>query len=211
MELGKDNREDWFLKLNPLGKVPTIVRGDDVVYESLVVNEYLAEVFPSGGESSASPLMPGSPAAKAKARIIAARSNDLVTAFFTYLSNKDEEQEAAKREKFEKELRALNDWAAAGAGDGEDCGWLCGDVGEGRMTLADVAYFPFLERIDSTLKPFKGWSLSDIELPALVAWMEKCRAKDSVAGTVKDPAEWVELYKNFLGANYFERAGVAQK
>ena len=23
------------------------------------------------------------------------------------------------------------------------------------MTLADVAYFPFLERIDSTLKPFK--------------------------------------------------------
>ena len=30
-ELGKDNREDWFLKLNPLGKVPTIVRGDDVV------------------------------------------------------------------------------------------------------------------------------------------------------------------------------------
>lgn len=30
-ELGKDNREDWFLKLNPLGKVPTVVRGDDVV------------------------------------------------------------------------------------------------------------------------------------------------------------------------------------
>lgn len=30
-EVGKDNREDWFLKLNPLGKVPTIVCGDDVV------------------------------------------------------------------------------------------------------------------------------------------------------------------------------------
>lgn len=30
-ELGKDNRQDWFLKLNPLGKVPTIVCGDDVV------------------------------------------------------------------------------------------------------------------------------------------------------------------------------------
>lgn len=33
----------------------------------------------------------------------------------------------------------------------------------------------------------------------------------SVAGTVKDPAVWEELYKMFLGANYFERAGVAVK
>lgn len=30
-ELGKDNKEAWFLKLNPLGKVPTVVCGDDVV------------------------------------------------------------------------------------------------------------------------------------------------------------------------------------
>lgn len=41
--------------------------------------------------------------------------------------------------------------------------------------------------------------------------MDKCRERDSVAGTVKDPAMWAELYKMFLGANYFERAGVAKK
>ncbi|CAM9470422.1 unnamed protein product [Scytosiphon promiscuus] len=207
MELGKDNREDWFLKLNPLGKVPTVVCGDDVIYESLVVNEYLSEAFPPGGEHNASPLLPESLSARAKARIIASRSNDLVTAYFTYLSNNDEAQEAEKREKFEKELKALNDFAAAGAGEGEACGWLCGET----MTLADAAYFPFLERIDATLSPFKGWSLSEIEVPALVAWMDKCRARDSVAGTLKDPAMWAELYKKFLGVNYFERAGVAKK
>lgn len=60
------------------------------VYESLVVNEYLSEAFPPGGEHNASPLLPKSLAARAKARIIASRSNDLVTAYFTYLSNKDE-------------------------------------------------------------------------------------------------------------------------
>lgn len=73
-----------------------------------------------------------------------------------------QEQETEKREKFEKELRALDDWAAAAAQGGETCGWLCGEAGEGRMTLADVAYFPFLERIDATLKPFKvgHWKIS---------------------------------------------------
>ncbi|CAM9822839.1 unnamed protein product [Pylaiella littoralis] len=211
MELGKDNKEDWFLKLNPLGKVPTIVCGDDVVYESLVVNEYLCEAFPPGGEYDASPLLPKSLAGRAKARIIASRSGDLVTSYFTYLSNKDEDQEHEKRQKFEKELKAVDAWAAAASGEGEACGWLCGEAGEGCMTLADIAYFPFLERIDATLEPFKGWSLNDIEVPALVAWIGKCREKDSVAGTVKDPAVWAELYKMFLGANYFERAGVAKK
>eukprot|EP00904_Undaria_pinnatifida_P013553 jgi/Undpi1/9328/HiC_scaffold_26.g11786.m1 len=210
-ELGKDNREEWFLKLNPLGKVPTVVCGDDVIYESLVVNEYLADAFPPGGELGASRLLPESPAGRAMARMIAQRSNDLVTAYFTYLSNDDEEQEEGKREKFVKELRALDGWAKAAAEDGEACGWLCGEEGKGCMTLADISYFPFLERIDATIKPFKGWALSEIEVPALVAWMDKCRAKESVAFTLKDPAIWAELYKKFLGANYFVRAGVAKK
>jgi len=56
----------------------------------LVVNEYLSEKFPEGGEYEVSPLMPKLPAARARVRIVASRSNDLTTAYFTYLSNKDE-------------------------------------------------------------------------------------------------------------------------
>lgn len=33
----------------------------------------------------------------------------------------------------------------------------------------------------------------------------------SVAGTVTDPAVWEELYKKFLGMNYFVKAGVVQE
>lgn len=55
-----------------------------------MVNEYLSEVFPEGGEQDASPLLPKSPAGRAMARIITSRSNDLVTAYFTYLTNKNE-------------------------------------------------------------------------------------------------------------------------
>ena len=49
------------------------------------MNEYLSEVFPD-----ASPLLPKSPAGRAKARIITSRSNDLTTAYFTYLTNKND-------------------------------------------------------------------------------------------------------------------------
>eukprot|EP00904_Undaria_pinnatifida_P013556 jgi/Undpi1/9330/HiC_scaffold_26.g11788.m1 len=200
--LGKDNREEWFLKLNPLGKVPTVVCGDDVIYESLVINEYLADAFPPGGGHGASPLLPESPAGRAKARMIAQRSNDLVKAFFTYLSNSDQEHEEVKYDKFLNELRALDGWAKASAGEGEECGWLCGEDGKGCMTLADISYFPFLERIDATIKTFKGWDLNEIEMPGLVAWMKKCRAKESVSFTENDPALWVEHYREFRGANF---------
>lgn len=57
---------------------------------------------------------------------------------------------------------------------------------------------------------YQGWSLQEMGVPALIAWMDKCKAKESVAGTVKDPESWVEVYKKFLSADYFERAGVAK-
>ncbi|MBO1347234.1 MAG: glutathione S-transferase family protein [Hormoscilla sp. GUM202] len=47
IELGKDNKTDWFHQLNPNGTVPVIQHGETVVYESLVINEYLQEVFGS--------------------------------------------------------------------------------------------------------------------------------------------------------------------
>ncbi|CAM9946832.1 unnamed protein product [Discosporangium mesarthrocarpum] len=208
MELGKDNKEEWYLNINPLGKVPAVVCGEDVVYESLVINEYLSDCFPGGdGDPAASRLLPENPGGRAMARIVAQRSNDLVRAFFTYLSNKSQKQEATLRESFEKEIRMLDEYAAKSEKEGGK-GWLCGKAGGGCMTLADIAYLPFMERIDATLKPFKGWSLDELDTPALQAWMVQCMSQESVAGTLKDPSEWAELYKKFLGVEYFVRAGV---
>ncbi|CAM9437007.1 unnamed protein product [Choristocarpus tenellus] len=157
MELGKDNREEWYLNINPLGKVPAVVCGEDVVYESLVINEYLADKFSTGaGPEGVTPLLPGTPGGRAMARIVAQRSNDLVKAYFTYLSNKDQEKETPLRESLEKELRVLDQYAAKSVEEGGK-GWLCGKAGLGCMTLADMAYFPFMERISATLKPYKVW------------------------------------------------------
>ena len=53
-----------YLKMNPYGKVPVLTDDGTVLYESLIINEYLDEKYPSP------PLMPTDPAKKAKARIL---------------------------------------------------------------------------------------------------------------------------------------------
>ena len=42
----KENLEEWYLKLNPLGVVPTLVHDGRPVIESSIICEYLEDTFP---------------------------------------------------------------------------------------------------------------------------------------------------------------------
>lgn len=42
----KENLQDWYLKLNPAGVVPTLVDGDNVINESSLICEYIEEAYP---------------------------------------------------------------------------------------------------------------------------------------------------------------------
>jgi glutathione S-transferase len=59
-----EQKKAEFLKLNPYGKVPVLIDGATVLYESLVINEYLDEKYPEP------PLMPKDHAKRAKIRIL---------------------------------------------------------------------------------------------------------------------------------------------
>ncbi len=108
IELGKDNKTDWFRAMNPNGTVPTIKHGETVVYESLVVNEYLCEVF-GGAEVT---LMPSEPAERARARILISRCDSkFVKLSYSYISHKRIENAASDdqlRTQLEDELRFLD-------------------------------------------------------------------------------------------------------
>lgn len=59
-----EQKKSEFLRLNPYGKVPVLVDGDRVLFESCIINEYLDEVYPDP------PLMPKDPYLRARGRII---------------------------------------------------------------------------------------------------------------------------------------------
>jgi glutathione S-transferase len=61
LDWGKqENRSPEYLKINPAGKVPTLVDGDAILSESLGINLYLADKYGAGG------LWPDDDAARAR-------------------------------------------------------------------------------------------------------------------------------------------------
>src|SRR5579883_3415353 len=55
-------KPDWFLAISPMGKVPELRIDDRPVFESLVINELVEELYPSPA------LMPSDPLTRAEAR-----------------------------------------------------------------------------------------------------------------------------------------------
>ena len=59
-----ETKTEAYLKLNPFGRVPVLVDGATVLFESTVINEYLEERFPNPS------LLPKEPVKRAKARMM---------------------------------------------------------------------------------------------------------------------------------------------
>jgi glutathione S-transferase len=70
-----DQKQPSYLKLNPMGLVPTLVHDGKVLYESNVINEYLDAVFPNP------PLVPKDAFGQARMRMWFAFENDFAKPF----------------------------------------------------------------------------------------------------------------------------------
>ncbi len=204
VELGKDNKTDWFLALNPNGTVPVIKHGDTVVYESLIVNEYLCEVF--GGDEVN--LMPKDPAGRSRARILMNRCDSkFVNLSYSYLSHKrtTEEDSIVKdkqlRIQLENELRFLDNAISSTGGP-----YFIGKT----VSLVEIAYMPFFERMSVALAYWKDFDIKSLSLRHLNTWLEVISNQETYQKTRMSPERIVELYSRFLNMDYFKRVGVAQ-
>jgi glutathione S-transferase len=167
------DKPDWFLELSPHGKVPVLKVGDEVLFESNAIAEYLDEEVPPR-------LHPEDPLARAKNRAW----TDYVPTFAVAMSSihyskSKEEMEQAVADAPEK----LAKIEGALEGRGNDGPYFNGPD----LALVDAAYAPFLQRhlfVDRVLKN----NLIE-NYPLTKAWAETLLADERVTGAVPDNFE----------------------
>ncbi len=165
-EVDLQNRPEELYEVNPYGKVPVIVDGETVVYESAVINEYLDETYPEP------PLMPETPAGRARARIWADFCNTRVAvAAGRIYRNRDPERGHTD---LGAHLETLT-----GELDGRE--YLCGT-----FSLADIAFMPWLARLAWLEEAFAFQMPAGCEL--LRGWVDRLLARPSYQATRLDTA-----------------------
>jgi glutathione S-transferase len=153
-----------FLKLNPYGKVPVIIDGDTVLYESCIINEYLEEKYPTP------PLMPQDPAKKAEARILTdyglAHLEGPYQKLRMEMMKDEKEQNKEVIAGAQTELRRLLQRLEDEIGDQS---YLVGD-----FSLVDAALIPRFIRLE-------GFDvLPDKSLPQLASYVERMKQRSAI-------------------------------
>jgi glutathione S-transferase len=167
------DKPDWFLEISPHGKVPVLKVGDEILFESNAIAEYLDEVVEPR-------LHPEDPLARAKNRAW----TDYVPTFAgamssIHYSKTREEMEAAVADAPEK----LAKIEGALEGRGNDGPYFNGPD----LALVDAAYAPFLQRHLFVDKVLKNRIIDDY--PLTKAWAETLLADERVTKAVPDNFE----------------------
>lgn len=146
------------MRQNPYSKVPVLVDGDGVIYESAIIDEYLEEKFPQVR------LMPADLLLRAKARIwVDYMSTRLHAAASDITHNRNPDK---AKEQLKKHLATLDKEMAGRK-------FIVGDY-----SLADVSYIPFYTRRE------RYGVVIDDTYPNLKRWGEELIARPQVAPTL---------------------------
>ncbi|KAH7300092.1 hypothetical protein KP509_24G044800 [Ceratopteris richardii] len=150
------NKPEWFLKINPEGKVPVMKYEGKWIPESDVITEILEEKFP--GPSFKTP--------PEKASV----GSELLPSFVKFLRSKDRSD--GTEEALLAELKSLNDHL-------KDNGpYVAGD----KITAADFSLAPKLLHVKVALAHFKNWSIPS-DMTYVINYAEILHGRESFAKT----------------------------
>ncbi len=135
----KEQRKPKFLKLNPNGKVPVIVDGSKIIYESTIINEYLEEKYRDR------PLMPRDIYNRAKIRMFVEYCEK---SFHTYVFGIYKELKLKKSLKVNKQLIEHNKTKLDLEFQYLNKILKGHNYLAGRFSLADVAFMPRVLLLD---------------------------------------------------------------
>jgi glutathione S-transferase len=154
VEVDLDDRPGWIYGKNVTGRVPVLEEDEGLVLpESRVIMEYLEERFPEPS------LWPADAAARALARLLLERFDDLSDPYYDLLKDRP----GASEERLRKELTRLDGILVAQP-------FLTGLA----FGLTDVGFLPWILRIETRL------GLDLVEYPSLAAWLERVAERPSV-------------------------------
>ncbi|WP_029132505.1 glutathione S-transferase family protein [Sedimenticola selenatireducens] len=164
-----DNPPDWFKEISPFGKVPLLRIGDEVLFESAIINEYLDEVYPPA-------LHPENPLERAKHRGWIEFGSNLLFDQFKAMMAKDEDS-------FQQQCEVLGGSFARLDPVISDGPYFMGE----RFSLLDTAYAPFFMRFEILKKHHEA--LEDLMPTRLSRWGQALLDRDSVKTSVVDDFE----------------------
>jgi glutathione S-transferase len=175
-----DTRKPEFIALNPRHRVPTIVDGDFVLYESNAIVEYLDEAYPGRG----APLFPGDTRQRATIRRLVAEIDNYFDKAIDPIGD-----EAFHRKPEERNAATLA--AAREATTAEFAlfsRYMAGAFLAGPLSAADFALYPlvaFIKRCEIKLPDVDADSLMT---PSMRAWKSRIEALPYLDKTI--PPHW---------------------
>ena len=158
----KEQKQDWYLALNPYGKVPVLVEEGAWVYESAICNEYLEEKYPTP------PLAPTEAGAKAQMRLWVEFCNSQFVPPVIGLVYENRKPVAERsQEKIDSSKARLNALFPRLEAQLQSRDYLLGDYG-----IADLTFTPFLALCERVGVDFSSF-------PRTAQWVARLKNRDS--------------------------------
>jgi len=159
-----DAPPQWFKDISPLCKVPVLQVGEEVLFESAVINEYIDEITPPS-------LHPADPLTKAKNRAWIEFGSELLMTQFRFITAQDKNSHETNLKELQEKLQRLETVLSGGS-------FFNGE----QFSLVDTAYAPLLMRL-ALLKQWTKIEFYD-NLPKIQRWSDALLAKESVKNSV---------------------------
>jgi glutathione S-transferase len=180
------HKPPWFLQLSPLGKTPVLLVGDEAIFESAVICEYLEDtVLPR--------LHPADALQRARHRAWMAFGSALLDRIGAFYSAQDDAALAARAEEIHRGLAQLE--AALGETARGEAALGAGlYFGGTAFSLVDAVFGPVFRYFDAfdRIGDFGFWP----GLPRVQRWRQALAERPSVATAVRP--DYPELLHRFL-------------
>lgn len=164
------NKPDWFRQISPLGKVPLLKVGDEVLFESAIICEYLDEIAPPS-------LHPSDPLEKAKHRAWIEFGSSILNTIAGFYQAGDRETFEQKR----NDLIAKFGWVEQHL---KQAPYFAGEA----FSIVDAVYAPIFRYFDV----FESLHLDHLEnldfgfskTPKIMAWRQVLQSHSSIQNAV---------------------------